>query len=372
MSNRYNTRNKPAPSAASAFSQRQAGPARLDPARHDRPATQRQRPAAARSGSDERSACGMCERVLGSENCIGCDTCEAWLHANEMCTGLPHALIKSLLDYGGNGVRFVCSKCRVSSSDKAQAPANPSVGPQSQSDTNGELIKQLFWFVKGICVAIRDLTARLDATFGQLPTNLSKTATSAAPLTDLPDLEHHRRTIREEVREVQEREKRRQSVIIRGLGASSPSGAATSFAALSEKMFGTRVELSHVVTIPKHGDLFRAKILDEELRKLVLTRAKTLKDSEYGQVYIRRDLTYKQREELRNRQSRPTDHDHPATSVQHNVPTDAFAQSGASSTVGIRASETSQTTPSPALGASDSGPTSGSQAEAPSSAEGNQ
>ena len=103
-----------------------------------------------------------------------------------------------------------------------------------------------------------------------------------------------------------------------------------------------------------------------------MTRAKTLKDSEYGQVYIMRDLTYKQREELRNRQNRPTDRDHPVTSAQHNVPTDTSAQSGASSTVGIRASETSQTTPSPALGASDSGPTPGSQAEAPSSAEGNQ
>ena len=161
--------------------------------------------------------------------------------------------------------------------------------------------------MKGICVAISDLTARLDATLGQLSSNQSKSAATAVPppppppTVDSPDLEHHRRQVREEVREVQEQAKRRQSVIIRGLGASSPSGADSSFTALSEKMFGTGVELTDVVAIPNHQDLYRAKILNEEHRRLILTRAKSLKGTEYGQVYIRRDLTYKQRQEIRDR-----------------------------------------------------------------------
>ena len=65
-------------------------------------------------------------------------------------------------------------------------------------------------------------------------------------------------------------------------------------------MFGTVVELTDVVTIPNHQG-YRAKILNEEHRRLILTRAKSLKDTVYGQVYIRRVLTYKQRQELRDR-----------------------------------------------------------------------
>ena len=34
---------------------------------------------------------------------------------------------------------------------------------------------------------------------------------------------------------------------------------------------------------------------------LVLTRVNSLKDTEYGHIFIRRDLTYKQRQELNNR-----------------------------------------------------------------------
>ena len=296
MTNRYNTRRT---RPLMGPTQTPAAPSGPDSAQQDRPVPQQQRGSQARTG--ERHNCGMCDQDLGSADCIGCDECESWLHANVMCTGLPDALIKSLLDYGGTGVKFVCSKCRVASC-AVQTSSSPSAGPQRQQESNEELIKQLFWSVKGICIAVRDLTSRLDATLDQLSSNRPKPSPSVAPPTTYsPDPEQHRRQIREEVREMQEQAKRRQSVIIRGLGVSSLSGVASSFSSLTERMFGMKVELSDVVPIPNHQDLFRAKILNEENRKLVLTRAKSLRDTEYGQVFIRRDLTYKQRQELRNR-----------------------------------------------------------------------
>ena len=66
---------------------------------------------------------------------------------------------------------------------------------------------------------------------------------------------------------------------------------------------GTRVELSDVVPITNHSDLYRAKILNEEHRRLVLDRAKRLKDTEHATVFIRRDLTYIRRKELRERRA---------------------------------------------------------------------
>ena len=139
MTNRYNTRRRPA-----GATQGQSDPVRPAATRQDRPAVQQQQQQHHTTvRTDVRHNCGMCDQDLDSANCIGCDTCESWLHANEMCTGLPQALIKSLLDYGGTGVRFVCSKCRVSSCDP-RAAAAPSGSPQPQSGANDELIKQLF------------------------------------------------------------------------------------------------------------------------------------------------------------------------------------------------------------------------------------
>ena len=307
---RYNTRRKPPAGATQAqgapVTQGQSAQVTRSQSAPDKPDTvndQRVRPTTQHErhiDSVERHNCGMCDQDLGSDQCIGCDACESWFHANEMCTGLPHALITSLLEYGGSGVRFVCSKCRVSC--KPQAAVSPSGGSHSPPGANDELIKQLFWSVKGICVAIRDLTSRLDATLGRLSSGQSKPAAAAAPVTvDPPDLEHHRRQIREEVREIREQEKRKQSVIIRGLGASSSREAANLFATFSQSMFGVGVELTDVVAIPNHPDLLRAKILNEEHRRLILTRAKSLRDTDYGHVYIKRDLTYNQRKELKNR-----------------------------------------------------------------------
>ena len=64
---------------------------------------------------------------------------------------------------------------------------------------------------------------------------------------------------------------------------------------------GTKVELSDIVIIPGHGGICRAKILNSSDKKLVLDQAKDLRNTEYKHVYIRRDLTYAQRGELKRR-----------------------------------------------------------------------
>ena len=107
--------------------------------------------------------------------------------------------------------------------------------------------------------------------------------------------------VRRELRELLERDKRRESVIIRGLSASSPAALVTKFGEMTEKVMGFRVELTAVVPIPNHPDLWRAKIMCNDDRKRVLDGAKKLCGTEYKDVYIRRDLTYAQRGELRQR-----------------------------------------------------------------------
>ena len=47
--------------------------------------------------------------------------------------------------------------------------------------------------------------------------------------------------------------------------------------------------------------LFRMNILCNEDRKNFLEKSKDLKDTEFGNIFIRRDLTFEQRAELRQR-----------------------------------------------------------------------
>ena len=246
--------------------------------------------------------CGMCGHQVGDDS-IGCDKCSNWVHPTEMCSGLPKEAISTIASLSGDAVLFVCTSCRA----KPAKVTTRQGGATSHSSE--ELIQQLFLSVKGICAAVMDLTARMDRAFsGQTsaaPPPPVQTQPTTQPINPAPasDSVEYRAMIRQEMRELQEREKRKQSVVIKGMHASSSEELTRKFRELSFSFTGTRVELTDVVPIHNHTDLFRAKILDEDNRKRVLENAKSLKDTEHNSVFIRRDLTYAQRKELRERRA---------------------------------------------------------------------
>lgn len=263
-------------------------------------------PEQASTNQNERHDCGMCQKDVG-DNCIGCDKCDDWLHATEMCSGLPANVLQTLIEYDGAGIEFICLNCRVS-----KVRGSPNTESHLDAQHSRELLNQMFRSVKGMCMAVTDLTARMDAVVNQLGTLTMKPRLSEQPascpdppvtLANASPSDSSRNVIREEIREIREREKRKHSIIIRGLGASSPRDAALKFAETAVSVFALVVELTDVVAIPGHPDLYRAKILDDSLRKKVLEKAKSLKDSQHRDVFIRRDLTYKQRLELRQRRA---------------------------------------------------------------------
>ena len=110
--------------------------------------------------------------------------------------------------------------------------------------------------------------------------------------------------VREELRELQEQQKRRTSLVIRGLGAGSAADAVRAFETVSEHLIDQKVTLTDVVKIPSESDLYRAKVADDSVRKNILDRARQLKNStRFGSVFIRRDLTFNQRAEFRARRA---------------------------------------------------------------------
>ena len=276
---------------------------------------------AAASGTQ---SCGTCAKDVGDE-AIGCDECETWVHNSEMCSGLTQDMLDAISRYQGSGIKFVCMKCRVSyMSARGNSPTS------STEPHMAELVQQLFQQIKGISNVVQELVAQVKVLSShpkpQPPESTSPSGfqasqapSYAAALNSVaglpnpnPPADEYRTLVREELRELEEQRKRRNSLVVRGLKANSAQEAVTQFEKVAEHLIQQKVILVDVVRIPSETDLYRGKVLDDSVRKLILEKAKSLKDSaQFGTVFIRRDLTYNQRKELRSR--RP-----PATTTYHN------------------------------------------------------
>ena len=257
-----------------------------------------------------KQVCGTCSRDPG-DNPIGCDECEVWVHGTEMCSGLPSHLIDAILSYGGEGIKFICMKCRLNTSAPDQGDGSDPTDRSTQEHSHLiSTIQQLFQQFQGMCNMIVNLSDELKhlakamqptaapnaeqpqgSMPPQPPSSQTPTASPALP-TDQPAL---RSVVAEEVREMREREKRKQSIIIKGLNTGSVAEAIRMFKDLSSSKFGWEITLSDVTSIKDHTGMFRARIMSDEQRKLVLDKAKTLKGTQFDRVFISRDLTRAQR-----------------------------------------------------------------------------
>ena len=169
---------------------------------------------------------------------------------------------------------------------------------------------QLFQQIQGVCANLQALTEQVKSLASPVTTGSPPAPTAPAPAPPPPNSvpptsqasTEYRAAIREEIREIAERDKRKQSVIIKGLDASTPRDLSLKFKRLTSEVMDRAVEVTEVSSIPNHPHIFRAKITDEDSRNFILEKAKSLKDTEnYKHVYISRDLTYAQRTALFNR-----------------------------------------------------------------------
>jgi hypothetical protein len=102
----------------------------------------------------------------------------------------------------------------------------------------------------------------------------------------------------EEVRELKKCEKRKYSINMHGIGCECVDDDFLKFDIISEVLGLEPVELSDVTKVGTSG-LFRAKVLKDEERCKLLMKAKELKEvNGYERVFVQRDLTLRQRQEL--------------------------------------------------------------------------
>ena len=269
----------------------------------------------------EVTTCGTCEKDLGDDEVIGCDDpdCGLWVHATEMCTGLTQDMLDAIHRFNGRGIKFECIKCQITAST---AGRTSELG-QTESRLL-DMVAQLYQQLRGICGVVQGLADQVKTLTAELkdrtpssgqathpqnvpgeqpPRTYASMAASPQCQSTAPS-EDYRKMVREELRELEEQRKRRSSLVIRGLGAASAVEAVKKFEDISEHLINEKVSLTDVVKIQSESDLYRGKIINDDLRKKVLDRAKHLKGSDqYNDVFIRRDLTYNQRQELKARRA---------------------------------------------------------------------
>ena len=150
-------------------------------------------------------------------------------------------------------------------------------------------MSQLFEMIRALAQSVALLTSKVN-----LVTNSSQLAST--PNNGFAT----RESLYTEFQEFEERKKRKDSLIVRGIVASNDDEFRAIFGRVSNIVMDTVLQPDNVYRIPSQSNMFRIKITDTEARRKILLNAKKLKDHEnFKNVYISRDLTFVQRQEFR-------------------------------------------------------------------------
>lgn len=201
----------------------------------------------------------------------------------------------------GDGILSVCLKCRL---DK-QSPVKEQ---DRVSNADTVAVGQLHEMVMTLCTTVKSLSEKLPKFIvqGQYQnvTSISDHSTMQGHSQNVMSISDpgSRLVIREEIREIHDRERRKHSIIVRGFPHSTVNDVNERFKDISKYLINQEISMSDVICVNQDRGIFRGKIVDPQIRRSLLLEARRLKEStNFRSVYLHKDLTYKQREELRSR-----------------------------------------------------------------------
>ena len=214
--------------------------------------------------------------------------------------GVPVRHIEVLLETRDGAINYVCCECRI--------------GRREDEDTHTDLVdrshalKQLMTAVQGVVGELREVKSELRMKRVETNNPLNEVTRTTAErqaqvrsegssVRGAPLSEDFLRS----VREINERDKRKRSIVIRGLGDLAIGDAADKIKEVCAFLGLGNIVVTDIVKV--HSSLFRGTIADVESRLKLLIEAKKLKDSVHRNIFIQRDLTYMQRQQLALRRS---------------------------------------------------------------------
>ena len=228
--------------------------------------------------------CSFCTAAL-SGGSVSCSVCCGKFHPDVSCLGVDEDVVRCLLKDTRGAVLYSCCRCRCSGRTGAACVPGEETG--------------LISAFNQLLVAVGSLTKRVDEIsrrFESASTSRNVDASHVGPAAYEATVS--REVIRVELRELHEQDRRHDSIVLRGFRTGSAETLREKFMRACLALDVGEVELTGLVRI---GDtsLFRAKVLDREQRRTLLDCAKNLRHlDEFKSVYIQRDLTYRQRQEI--------------------------------------------------------------------------
>ena len=247
-----------------------------------------------------REDCIRCDTVVtDNQKALYCDMCCLWCHIR--CLNITVAQYEALANIN---VPWFCKSCSKLSRGVV-ADVNKLKTTVSKIEENVSIINKRV-SEESLEITINALVAK--AVNVAVPSAVSEAIKNIPPIQSAPidnqalkSLEF-RSVVYEESREIIEREKRRQSIVVKGFGT-NPNGVQKSFSDMALSLLNTSIHLADIVVI--NSEMVRGKIFSEDKRRAILNCARDLKNHPvYGHVYINRDLTRQQRETMYTRRQR--------------------------------------------------------------------
>ena len=224
-------------------------------------------------GNNINITCRLCQLPIDQMK-VKCNSCNFVFHADPLCLGVNKGAALALVADVDGALTYRCCNCRFSSSvDK--------VGLTQLLNMVGQAVRAI----------------RVD----RAPRSSPQAAPDDQDSTNRVCLD--KESILAQVREVREREKRKDSVIIRGFSNINEETLIRNIQTICDLIDVEPVVLSDIKMIGG-TNIYRARIVDADRRQALLMKCHQLRPTEeFRNVYINRDLTYQQRRDLRSRRN---------------------------------------------------------------------
>lgn len=224
---------------------------------------------------DENAECGFC-RLRVEDRKVKCSGCSSFFHGDPLCLGVSANAVNVLVTETSGGVLYRCCNCRF-----REAPA-------------GEGLAQLSRIVGELVREVRSAGTREQPQI--IPRSSAPRSHGPSGRTDMD-----RDEILSQIRELREREKRRNAIILRGLGDVSVAVMTSKFARICEYLGVGQITLGSIKKVGS-GMIYRTVIEDDEKRRELLSKCHRLRSSsEFSRIYLNRDLTHQQRRDLQEK-----------------------------------------------------------------------
>ena len=224
--------------------------------------------------------CGICSGPI-LEVAVICSRCATGFHPVNGCTGLSPNAIHCIVNESQSGIQYVCTGCRCAS-------------PSGEVDPGG--LTQIYIMIKSLASSVAALTSQVSNIVSNPNNTLPASAPASGPA--LPSSS----ALYAEFREFEERKKRVSSLIVRGFSDITDADFRRKFSDVCQTLINSNPSLTSVVCINRGRGMFRVNVPCRTIKQQLLTEANKLKNHpSFSNIFISRDLTFKQREELKLR-----------------------------------------------------------------------